>query len=60
MVIRIQLLYYNNHSKLLEFESSNQLAGILLLWFRRYTVPSFTRLSWIERMDTEYFRRAIF
>lgn len=28
MVIRIQLLYYNNHSKLLEFESSNQLAGI--------------------------------
>nr|DAT35733.1 MAG TPA: hypothetical protein [Caudoviricetes sp.] len=45
---------------MLEFESSNQLAGILLLWFRRYTVPSFTRLSWIERMDTEYFRRAVF
>lgn len=60
MVIRIQLLYYNNHSKLLEFESSNQLAGILLLWFRRYTVSSFTRLSWIERMDTEYFRRTVF
>nr|DAK46513.1 MAG TPA: hypothetical protein [Bacteriophage sp.]DAS57546.1 MAG TPA: hypothetical protein [Caudoviricetes sp.] len=31
-----------------------------MLWFRRYTVSSFTRLSWIERMDTEYFRRAIF
>nr|DAV99591.1 MAG TPA: hypothetical protein [Caudoviricetes sp.] len=45
---------------MLEFESSNQLAGILLLWFRRYTASSFTRLSWIERMDTEYFRRMVF